>query len=209
MEKGQIKSLSDIVFGLAISIGGIGFIYSVPSDKNAVINGMAWFALGFLILIVLWVNYTRVMDETEIESPWDMMLNVVLLLCVSIEPIFLNIISSGTMDDFATMIYAIDVGTMLIIFSVFYHWIVEDKTREGKHDEMMEFRHLRVIRIADGGIFYLSILPFFWNNMLFGIHLRFIVWFLAIVPAMLVWYHNYRVHRPKPGTASTKAGASK
>ncbi len=208
MEKGQFKSLTDIVFGLAISIGGIGFITSIPRSSADIFSGMAWFALGFLILIALWVNYTRVIDETEIESPGDMILNVLLLLCVSLEPIVLNIISALSSNsapqvqpgllDFSTTIYAVDVGSMLLIFSLLYHWVVQDKIKAGLYQQMMEFRHLRNIRVLEGGIFFLSVLPFFWNDVVNGIQLRYIIWLFAVMPAMLIWFHNYRVHSSKP-----------
>jgi hypothetical protein len=56
----RIETLSDLVFGLALSIGSITLIEHIPVDAAHLINDVELFAFSFLIVVGIWLGYTRI-----------------------------------------------------------------------------------------------------------------------------------------------------
>jgi hypothetical protein len=51
----RIETLSDLVFGLALSIGSIILIEHIPHDAAALISDVELFAFSFLIIVGIWL----------------------------------------------------------------------------------------------------------------------------------------------------------
>ena len=65
--KSRIESLSDLIFGLALSIGALTLIGQPPSNISTAFF-LAYFAFSFLILISVWYSYTQTMSNLRIET---------------------------------------------------------------------------------------------------------------------------------------------
>jgi uncharacterized membrane protein len=89
----RIESLSDLIFGLALSIGALTLISNVNSFTTAsqLLGAISDFAFSFLILIGIWMRYTRIMSVLPLENRWTVSLNTALLFFVSIEPFLFNV----------------------------------------------------------------------------------------------------------------------
>ncbi|MGD0644409.1 MAG: TMEM175 family protein [Candidatus Bathyarchaeia archaeon] len=88
--KARIESLSDLIFGLALSIGALTLIGQPPSDFTALTFAIAYYGFSFLILISVWYSYTRAMSQLHFETTRTVLLNIALLFLVSIEPFLFN-----------------------------------------------------------------------------------------------------------------------
>jgi uncharacterized membrane protein len=67
--KSRVKSLSDLIFGLALSIGALTLIGRQPGDFGQLIQSILFDAFSFLILISVWYRYTRTMSDLQSETP--------------------------------------------------------------------------------------------------------------------------------------------
>jgi len=63
-----------------------------PTNVQAVYNDPATFGFSFLILITMWLRYTRITSVFPIETRRVNNLNILLLFCVSIEPFLFNLV---------------------------------------------------------------------------------------------------------------------
>src|SRR5438876_2647088 len=82
----RIQSLSDLIFGLALSIGALNLIASKPPDTPALLGNIATFGFSFLVLIFVWFRYTEIMSVLPVETTRTRALNTVMLFFVAIEP---------------------------------------------------------------------------------------------------------------------------
>ena len=74
--KSRIETFSDLIFGLALSIGALTLIGTVPSDFQDLLISIAYYAFSFLILISVWYSYTRIMTHVRIETQREIELNI-------------------------------------------------------------------------------------------------------------------------------------
>ena len=84
--KSRMESLSDLIFGLALSIGALTLIGQSLSSFSQLIQSLLFYAFSFLILISVWYGYTRTMSLLHVETSRLVGLNILLLFLVSIEP---------------------------------------------------------------------------------------------------------------------------
>src|SRR5438034_6697255 len=80
----RLESLSDLIYGLSLSIGAISLVItnaqtSTVSDIN---RNVLEFLFVFLLLITSWIIYTSDMSVLPIETRLVTFLNVVLLILV-------------------------------------------------------------------------------------------------------------------------------
>ena len=188
--KSRIQTLSDLVFGLALSIGALTLIGSAPSSFDNLLKSIVYFAFSFLILISVWYAYTRAMSNVRIETRGDVELNILLLFLVSIEPFLFNeLVVSSLPAEYVSILYASDIGGLFAIQALFANSILADKNRPEKL--LREYAGRRNASITGAVFFFVSMLPFFWSwsipiSSQTHIPLRFILW---IVP---LFTHNIR-----------------
>ena len=193
--KSRIETLSDLIFGLALSIGALALIGSAPSSFDNLLKSIGYFAFSFLILISLWYAYTRAMSNVRIETRADVELNVFVLFLVSIEPFLFNeLVASSLPAEYVSILYAFDLGGLFGLQALLANMIIADKNRSEKL--LHEYAGRRNAAITNALIFFISTLPFFWSwsipiNSQMHIPLRFVVW---IVPLFLqnirrLWTH--------------------
>ena len=177
----RIQSLSDLIFGLALSIGALNLITSKPTDTSILIGSIATFGFSFLILILVWFRYTEVMSVLPVETGRTRTLNTAMLFLVAIEPYLFNQISFGfTMaaplpQDVASTAYALDIGGIWAILAAFTHVLTTEEKKLLAPDLVRNYRQIRNAEVLVAAVFFVSLLPVFWTEV-GGTSLRYYLW---------------------------------
>jgi uncharacterized membrane protein len=183
----RIQSLSDLIFGLALSIGALNLISSKPADTQTLFGNIATFGFSFLILIFVWFRYTEIMSVLPVETTGTRALNTIMLFLVAIEPYLFNQISFGftspsnptLSQDAASATYALGIGAIWAILAAFTHILTIEERNIVAPDLFSEYRLLRNLEIVIAAIFFVSVLPTFWNTVLGNTSLRYALWGLT------------------------------
>jgi len=192
----RIESLSDMVFGLALSVGALALVASPPTNSGELYSDLATFGFSFLILIMVWFAYTRLMSVLTFEDHWVVTFNTLLLFTVSVEPFLFNILESRNIAigffDAASQAYAIDLGLMMLVLGLFAWAVSLSKQPPLAPGVRRGFREEAVSRWITAGIFFVTVAPVFAEIWIYGQPLRTWLW---IVP--LVFFGFTRRHREK------------
>ena len=180
----RIQGLSDLIFGLALSIGSYQLLLNYPKGGFDIVTALVVFGFGFLILINVWLRYTSITSVVPIETITMVRLNVLLLFLVAIEPYLFYIISkSGLSVDpglDASSFYALDIAGMNFVIAYFTHL----STIEGKKlippDLIRRFKLSRTLLLLIGVIFAISAIPYFGTVTVIGQSLREVLWITTV-----------------------------
>ena len=180
----RIESLSDLVFGLALSFGSLILIGNLPQNGSDLLVNIFTFGFSFLIVVVIWVGYTRTIAVLPTEVSSALVLNLGLLFCVALEPYLFYLLISPKLlpwvEDPASIAYALDVGLMFsFLAGLAYVVVTQQRAREEDkrlHPLVLK-RFDRVVKIQAiiAIIYFASALPIFWNDTPTG-KLRFYLW---------------------------------
>ena len=185
----RIQSLSDLIFGLALSIGALTLIGNKPTDAAMLFGNIATFGFSFLILIFVWFRYTETMSVLPIETTRTRSLNTALLFLVAIEPYLFNQLLfgltaaiptavSGLPQDVASAAYALDLGAIWLILAAFTHILSIEEKALVAPDLFKKYKSMRNLEIVVAVFFLVSILPPFWTPI-GGTSLRYLTWALT------------------------------
>src|SRR6267143_204155 len=118
----RLETLSDLIYGLSLSIGAISLVITNNTASNAgdIDRNILELLFVFLILITSWIIYTSDMSVLPLETRLVTFLNVVLLILVAIIPyLFDQAVSRYNLivdQAYASTLFAIDyAGTLLIL----------------------------------------------------------------------------------------------
>lgn len=173
-------------------MGAISIVSNPPTDVPSIYNDLVTYGFSFLLLITLWLRYTRIMSVFPIESRRVLNLNIALLFCVSIEPFLFNIIRNtpaGVINrsgyfDATTTLYALDLGAMFVILGGFSLTLADQERKLIPAELTRLYRFEGVSSAALGLIFLVSALPIFFTTQLGGQPIRQYIW---ILPLVLLW----------------------
>jgi len=198
----RIQSLSELIFGLALSIGALTLIGQQASDFQHLLNSLIYYGFSFLILTNVWRIYTNTMDLLPVETSGLVDLNIVLLFLVSIEPFLFNQILGSSTSAFAenvSVLYAIDLAGLFLILAFFTHSLADEEKKLVPKSLLLSYRRVRNFELLASAIFLVSIIPIFWplgitvSNSF--IRLRFILWILTLfLPAFRHLYAYYSIN---------------
>ena len=190
----RIESLSDLVFGLALSIGAFALVSNPPVSDHAFYYDVGTFAFNFIVLISIWLRYTRIMSVLPVETRGTILLNGVLLFTVALEPFIFNILRSfdtinppsQALYEAASSLFGLDVGGMMLIMAVFTLALADEENRLVPRSMLKQLREEAATWGIAAGLFLISAVPVFGRINLGGVFvsglsLRYILWFLAIV----------------------------
>jgi len=193
----RIESLSDLVFGLALSIGAIALVSSPPVTDAGFYRDIATFGFNFVVLISIWLRYTRIMSALPIETRGTMALNTVLLFTVSMEPFIFNIIRSGNsatpasvpLFEAASSLYGVDLGIMMLIMAVFTLALADEEKRLVPKEMLRQLRSESANWFLSSAIFLVSALPVFGRVFVGGVavsglSVRTVLWLSGVV---VIW----------------------
>jgi uncharacterized membrane protein len=190
----KIENLSDLVFGLALSLGSIILVSKSVATPFDLITNIVLFGFSFLIVIWIWSGYTRTISALPFENRWTFVLNVMLLFGVAIEPYLFYVLFQAPLSllDFASSVYAVDGGAMMFILAGLAYLVVGEEKRQLKHEAPTaypagRFRTTINAEVASGIIFWASALPIFWVQDGFMSYLRFDMWYGVFVVFFLVF----------------------
>jgi uncharacterized membrane protein len=191
--RARIESLADLIFGLTLSVGAISLVSSPPTDVQGIYSDLLTFGFSFLLIITLWLRYTRIMSVFPMESRRVMNLNIALLFCVSIEPFLFNIIRNtpvgvsdpGAFFDASTTLYAVDLGAMFAILGGFTLTLASQERKLIPAELTRQYRFEGAASIVFGLLFLVSALPIFYSTKIGnGQPFREYFW---LVPLLLLW----------------------
>jgi uncharacterized membrane protein len=188
----RIQTLSDLIFGLALSIGAITLLSERPSSITALAISLVGFGWAFLILAIVWVRYTRIMSVLPVETGRMVGANMLLLFLVSIEPYLYNLIPASYVSlpgqlnsEITTALYAIDMGSIFLIIAYFTHELTVEEKRLIPRELLRSYRLQRNSTILTAALFLLSISPVFWSSTFLGVPLRMILWMSTFLVAFV------------------------
>jgi uncharacterized membrane protein len=176
------ESFSDIIFGLALSIGSLVLIQNPIKTLNDFAGNLFVFGFSFLIIASTWVLFSRTISQLSTESTSVLLLNLALLFCVALEPYLFYLLwnNSPTIVSLlgaTSAVYALDVGFMFMILATLGLIVAEQK---GQLRNLKLLRRDIVARYAVGLAFLLSAAPIFWIPI--GTqHLRNFIWYASFV----------------------------
>lgn len=178
MEKKDIEDLSNIVFGLALTIGALTLVKPSEDSFVELISILSSFGLSFLVLLWFWWLYNRTMKDMVMDRRAKYVLNFVLLFLVIIEPYLLSIVNTVS----GATAYAIDLGTAVMIFVAFWHLMLKETPTSdvARREKLSRGRNSMVISAV---VFYASTLlqlsPAIASSGIQGL-----VWLLVLVVGM-------------------------
>jgi len=193
--RARIESLADLIFGLALSVGAISLVSNPPTTSGQVQNDLVTFGFSFLILITMWLRYTRIMSVLPLDSPGVVRLNIVLLFCVSVEPFLFNLVRnppaaalllnpSGFSDTTSTL-FALDLGAMFVIMGGFTLTLADEERHLIPKEMVRQYRISGLGWFICGALFFISAIPVFYTTAIGGLGpLRYYFW---AAPLVLIW----------------------
>jgi uncharacterized membrane protein len=183
----RIQTLSDLIFGLALSIGALTLIGQQPTDIQAIIASLLFYGFSFLVLVSVWRSYSSILSVLPIETEFLISLNILLLFTVSIEPYLFNQLFqiNGAAWSYISILYAVDIAVMFVVLAFFNYSLGNEEKNLAPKNYLKRFRLDRNYDIVTAVIFLVSILPFFEITVAHvgssGIPLRVFVWVGALI----------------------------
>ena len=201
--KPRIESLSDLIFGLALSIGALSLISKPPGSPAEIRSDIIGFTVSFVILISVWLRYTSIMSVLPMETTTTILLNVVLLFLVSIEPYFFDLLNIGPNPiqsqlvnlEYASVLFALDIAGLMAIMAFFTHILTVEEKKLVSIKLIRKYRLVRNSLFLAAGLFLLSALPQFWAWKIQGTAFRFYFW---LVPLGIFWIRRFLEKELKP-----------
>jgi uncharacterized membrane protein len=197
----RIEALSDLVFGLSLSLASISLIVSPPSSPSEINNHILAFVFAFILLITAWINYTSSMSVLPLETRTVTVLNVIMLMSVALVPFLLNIIElpnpslalveNLVIRDYASTLFAVNLSALLAILGLFSHILAKEETKLIAPDLVARYRTTRNLTLILAGFMLLTAAPIFGTYMILGYPIRLYVWY---VPIIVYWIS--RLARP-------------
>lgn len=216
--KSRIESLSDLIFGLALSISALSMIGRPITSLSNVTQALIAYLFGFLILISVWFRYTRTMEFVRVETRLAMVLNVALLFFVSVEPYLFNLLTVPTSPVsgisyfdwwlFVSSFYAVDLGSLFLILGIYDVAALRASAPPRSPEDVVKLRAARNAHFIGSAFIFVSLLPALgtlWLALgpeLGMIPVRAIFWF---APLALIRGQRYLVRKTDRGSPGADA----
>ncbi len=175
-------------------MGAITLVSQPPTTVWGIYNDLGTFGFSFIILISIWLHYTRIMSVMPVETARTTRLNAALLFSVSVEPFLFGLltrppeISSTLLFSFegtASTLYALDLGGMMAIQGFFSLTLASEEKGLVSKEFARQFRQEAKGLFVASGAFLVSILPFFYTTSVGPLGpIRYYVW---VAPLFIVW----------------------
>ncbi len=202
----RIEGLSDLVFGLALSIGALTLIARAPTNTTQVGTEVIAFLASFFILINLWLTYSEIATYQKVETRAELWLNITMLMGVALEPYLFNLlvspaVSTAAFLSTASQYYAVDIGAVLLVQAGmsalnFRRGLVPETARHHSGE-------LAGGLGISGAIFLVSAIPLFGTVTLFSVPLRYFLWGSIFARRLAARAHSNRgvpvARAPEPG----------
>jgi uncharacterized membrane protein len=204
----RIEDLSDLIFGLALSIGALSLLGNPPRNAGEVGSDIITFGFSFLIVISVWLRYTSIMSVLPMETRTTVVLNVLMLFLVSVEPYLFYLVSryghvaEAGLLDYVSTLFAIDLGGLMAILAFFTHSLALEEKKLISQELISRYRRTRNYLFLTAGLFFLTALPEFWSWSVQDLPIRFYIWY-AILP--ISWIRSLCERSPRTKRKSSTA----
>ena len=167
----RIQNLSDLIFGLALSISALTLIGHQTTTTQDFASSLGAYAFSFLILISIWQSYSSVTSMLPAETSALVDLNVILLFFVSIEPYLFNELfaTSGSLSGYVSSTYAFDLTAMFAILAFLLHQLTKEEKHHLPKPLLKRIRIRRNMTIIGGLLLAVSIYPDFGNIEVYSV----------------------------------------
>jgi uncharacterized membrane protein len=190
----DIQGLSNLIFGLALSIGALTLVGQPPRSFEQLLASLGFYGFSFMVLVSVWRNYSSVMSELSAETERLVDLNVLLLFLVSIEPYLFNMLfaTAGSLWDNVSIVFGLDFAAMYLILAFFNHSIVRKKNQNAAYLKIFQADRNYDLLIAV--VFVISAVPLFGaislfevsvGNSVYNLPVRPFIWIAALVLGLL------------------------
>lgn len=187
----RIQTLSDLIFGLALSISALTLIGHQPADAGEFFASLGLYGFSFLIIISVWRLYSLITSILPSETTLLTGLNYLLLFLVSIEPYLFNeLFTPVSFSETVNEVYAIELGIMFLILAVFNHVLASEERNLVAKSLLGRYRVSRDLCSAVACIFILSSIPLLGSTMVYSyvstgvtyeVSLRTVLWMASLV----------------------------
>jgi len=205
-------SFSDIIFGLALSIGSLILIQNQVRVWQSFVWNILLFGFSFAVIAMAWLSFSATMRYLSTEVPAVIFLNLTLFFCVILEPYLFYMLmnSGGQLSMVISQVFAFDVGFMFFVLGIMAELVVrEARLNHPRYhsDDLKTLGHMIYPRYIVGALFLISVDPCFWASTPFG-HLRSIVW-AASLTVFLAYYIKVSFPRPNLKVLSIQSMSNK
>jgi uncharacterized membrane protein len=186
----RIESLSDLIFGLALSLSAYSLVTRPPATLTGLATDLLSFTFSFLILISVWIRYTGIMSVLPMENRTTRTLNIAMLFSVSLVPYLFNLVTlygrstETVVVEYASILFAADMAALVFILSFFVHELAIEEKQLIAAELMEPYRRVRNFMILSTLLFLLTMAPQFWQWRVQNVPLRFYLW---LVPIAVFW----------------------
>jgi len=188
----RIFSLSDLIFGLALSIGALTLIGQQPSTTEQFVYSLGQYGFSFVVLIGVWVMYSRITSVLPTESAVLVRLNVILLFVVSIEPYLFNELfaAKGGLLLSVSSAFGIDLAVMFFVLAFFNHTLASEQRQLVPTSSLAAHRRERNRNLLVAIVFSASVIPYFGQiiavsftsgGVTTDLSIRDVMWLVAMV----------------------------
>lgn len=185
-ETSRLENLTDVVFGLALSVSALSLISSPPHTPAEAQDDILLFMFSFMILILVWTDYSEVMAVLPIETHVALNLNMLMLFLVVLQPYLLYLLhqTGEQLVEFASVIYSLDLGGLMAISGFYHHELSVEEKKLVPQQSLARYRRMRDIHFIYAAWFFLTALPQFWSLEIDDTPIRFYLW---LGPLIISW----------------------
>jgi uncharacterized membrane protein len=192
----RIESLSDLMFGLALSVGALSLIAQPPTTPDELTPRLIAFTFNFVVLIAVWLQYTMVMSKMPVETGKMVFANAFLLLLIILMSYLINevrfvspplpIPSNDPLTIYSSQLYGLVLTGVTGILAFFsYNLSIEEK-------HLIPRGYLRKARLAAktnaffAALFLFTALPQAWDWSFDQVPLRFALWWVPLIGTIFI-----------------------
>jgi uncharacterized membrane protein len=191
ISRNRIESLSDLVFGLTLSIGALTLITTPPTSPDEMNARIIAFFFNFVILIAIWVQYTTIMFRLPLEKGRVVLANIVLLLLIILSTYLITgiqwvsppipIPANTALDAYSSQLYSLDLAAVSGILAFFSYQLGIEEKHLLPREYLAKARLARNVQVVFVVVLLVAALPQFWEWGIAQIPLRFDAWWILLL----------------------------
>ncbi len=178
-------------------MGAITLVSEPPTSAEGIYSDLATFGFSFLILISIWLRYTRIMSVLPVETGRATRLNIALLFCVSVEPFLFGLLTRppalspallSSFEGAASAVYGVDLGIMMAILGLFSLTLASEERALVSSEYSKRFRREANGWFISSSAFFISAVPIFYTTDLGSLGpIRYYIW---LIPLFTTWFRR-------------------
>ena len=188
-------SFSDIIFGLALSIGSLILVQHQALAWQSFVENILLFGFSFAVIAMVWLSFSETMRYLSTEISSVVLLNLMLFFCVVLEPYLFYTLetSQGQLLIVTSDAFALDMGLMFFVVGTLA--LIVEKEAKRYHpnyhsDDLTILQQMVYPRYILAALFLLSVDPFLWVSTPLAAplnHLRVVLW-ISSLAVFFVYY---------------------